>query len=169
MRMLIGLLCLAFTIYSCEKGGSESAPKLEFSDLQPNYLSRAFLESLNQTTKNNASKLTLKLEDRDGDLGFLPGKDTSMIYLTYYTDNGDTSQLDSLDLPDLRVISGKSLKADLVINLYRTLVLSEICSNPGQDSLVSLFYQVYVKDFAGNKSNVIDTRNYNAPLVCSCK
>jgi hypothetical protein len=167
MRMFLGLLSLAFLLHSCEKKGNDKVPRLEFREIKPDYLTKAFLDNLNEGTKANASKLFLTLKDEDGDLGYLPGKDTSLVYLSFFTDSGDSSRLDSLLFPDLRLASGKIMNVDLVVNLYNTL--GGICGLAGQDSMVQVYYLAYVKDFAGNKSNVINTKELEAPLICSCK
>jgi hypothetical protein len=167
MRMFIALVSLAFMLHSCEKQGDGSTPELEFVEIKPDYLTRNFLDNLNEGTKAYASKLILKLKDGNGDLGFLPGKDTSLVYLSYFTDSDSIPRLDSLIFPDLLTAAGKYMNVDLVVNLYNSL--GGICAKAGPDSMIQVYYTAYVKDFAGNKSNVINTKELEAPLICSCK
>jgi hypothetical protein len=85
--------------------------------------------------------------DGNGDLGFNEGKDTSMIFVKNIT----TARLDSFILPDLSSVAGKNFEADIEVSLFNVLGAS---TRP-RPKVDTLYFEVYVTDFAKNKSNVI--------------
>ena len=91
--------------------------------------------------------MSLQLTDAEGDFG-----DTSYIYIRNLTI--DSMKLDSLKFPNLSSLNTKSLNVQLDIildNLYPSIV------NPPSPITDTLFFEIYVKDRANNKSNVLKT------------
>ena len=97
--------------------------------------------------------LTLKVTDSEGDLG-LTATDTSMIFIK----NLVTGKIDStLLFPDLSGGTSKNFQADIEIELNTNFILEGTTRpSPKTDTL---FYEIYIKDFAKNKSNTIITKD----------
>ena len=55
---------------------------------------------------------------------------------------------------------------EVTLNLFRTF--PECLQTAPLTYQDTVFYQLYVTDFAGNKSNVLDTRVIGKPLYCNC-
>lgn len=147
MRSTI-LLALSVLIFSsCNKDKYTTAPQISFKSINPDFAS----SNLTNLDKESAPKLTIEITDAEGDVGFISGKDTSRVYIK----NLKSGNLDSFYLPDIRSVVGKNFKADVIVNLFDALD----CVNPGpvRPRTDTTFYEVYVRDFAKNKSNVIIT------------
>jgi len=89
----------------------------------------------------------LQLTDAEGDFG-----DTSYIYVRNLTT--DSLRLDSFKFPNLATLNTKNLnvQVDVILaNLIPSIV------NPPSTVTDTLFFEIYVKDRANNKSNVITT------------
>ena len=141
--LLISIIVLFFS--ACKKDKYTTAPQIVFKSFNP-------AEGSNYNTNADAPKLVLEITDAEGDLGFIKGKDTSKVYIK----NMLTGKEDSLILPNLSAVSKSNFKATIDVNLFsvmggRTLPINQ---RPYADNLQ---FQVYVKDFAKNKSNVILT------------
>ena len=67
-----------------------------------------------------------------------------------------TKKEDSIDFPDLRSVSKSNFKANIEVGLLSVLGGRDLpfSQRPYQDNLQ---FEIYVKDFAKNKSNVIVT------------
>ncbi|MCY7291203.1 MAG: hypothetical protein LH615_03380, partial [Ferruginibacter sp.] len=63
-------------------------------------------------------------------------------------------KIDSLKFPVLTAISGSRLDADVEVNL-RSVLASTYTSGRPRPYTDTLQFEVYVKDFAKNKSNVL--------------
>ncbi len=141
--LLISILALSFI--SCNKDKYTTAPQLVFKSFSPN-------EGSNHNTFADQPVMILEITDAEGDLGFIKGKDTAKVYIK----NMLTLKEDSMFFPDLQAASKSNFKASIEIGLYtvmggRSLPLNQ---RPYSDNLQ---FEVYVKDFAKNKSNVILT------------
>ena len=60
-------------------------------------------------------------------------------------------------LPDLSTVAGKNFQANIEITLRSSIIL-EGSSRPSPKT-DTIYYEVYMKDFAKNKSNVIRTND----------
>jgi hypothetical protein len=151
--LILAVLVLAFA--ACKKDKYTTAPQIKFKSISPDVAS----SDLTSINKDFAPKLTLEITDAEGDIGFISGSDTSRIYIT----NPKSGSIDSFNFPDLQTAAGKNFKADVVVNLFNSLE----CVSPGpvRPRTDTLFFEVYVKDFAKNKSNVITTDN---PVYYRC-
>lgn len=145
MRYILSIFSIVIIFLACKKDKFTTVPQISFKSIKPN----AFLSST--TDRTAAPILTITVTDAEGDLGFKTGKDTSVIYIT----NLLTNKLDSFNLPDIQTSAQKDFKADVEINLFAVMG----GSNRPRPKTDTLFFEVYIKDFAKNKSNVIKTSN----------
>lgn len=144
MRTLIIIAILTFIFAACTKDKFSSAPQIKFKSLKPNVFSRSNLNPL------EGPVLTINLKDAEGDFGFNTGKDTSYVYVRNVTIS--PFKIDSLKFPDLANAKRQNLDADIDVLLRNVLANSNQPIRPYTDTL---FFEVYVMDFAKNKSNVI--------------
>ncbi len=142
--LLIVIAILFFT--ACKKDKFTTAPQISYKSINPDYYFTNF------TNGQVMPVLTLGFTDLEGDLGFT-GTDTSKIYIK----NLLTGNIDStLMLPSLSAASGKNFKGEIEITLDTRIILEgSVRPRPKTDTL---YYEVYIKDFAKNKSNVITTQ-----------
>lgn len=141
--LLFTIAILFFT--ACKKDKYTTAPQISFKSFRP-------AEGSTRSDRNNPPIMVLEVTDAEGDLGDISPTERSKIYLK----NTLTGKEDSLVFPDLRSASKSNFKADIEVGLFsvmggRSLPASQ---RPYQDTL---HFEVYVKDFAKNKSNVILT------------
>lgn len=135
---------MSFT--ACKKDKFTTAPQISYESINPNVV-------FSNLPFQPMPVLTLKVTDAEGDLG-LNGTDTSRIYIK----NLLTGKIDSsLIFPDLSGATSKNFKADVEIELNTSTIL-EGTTRPSPKTDTA-FYEVYIKDFAKNKSNVIKTND----------
>jgi hypothetical protein len=160
MRYLIIALLGTVIFFSCKKTDGNSAPKIKFKSITEE-IPNAF---------GGLPILTIQVSDDDGDLGFNDGKDTSYIFIKNLT--VAPFRMDSFKFPvSLALLPKSTFKAyqDVDIDLNGNKVLgpgralayasSVLTNTPRRDTA---YYEVYVKDFGKNKSNVLQT---DKPLV----
>lgn len=140
MRYILILSALVLFFTSCKKDKYTTAPQISFKDMKPDAWIRGTISG------GNLPVLTISVTDAEGDLG-LSGKDTSFLYLT----NLRTNRFDSLRLPDISLAVKRNFQADIIISL------GTILSVPNGAVKDTIYYDVYLKDFAKNKSNVLRT------------
>ncbi len=150
MTVRILFILSALFLISCNKDKYTSAPQITFKSINPNvWIS-------DNPSQTDGPILTLHLTDAEGDFGFQVDKDTSYVYLKTYLNNDPISSNeadDSLQFPDLTGIDRKNLSVDVNVLLTQALVFSAR-PRPFTDTLT---FDVFVKDFAKHKSNVIRT------------
>ena len=141
--LLFAIAILFFT--ACKKDKYTTAPQIVFKSFNP-------AEGSNYSSVGNQPIMVLEVTDAEGDLGNISATEVSKVYIR----NTLTNKEDSLVFPDLRSISKSNFKANIEIGLRSVLGGRSLPSNqrPYQDTL---HFEVYVKDFAKNKSNVILT------------
>ncbi len=140
MRYILLLAVVVVGFSACKKDKFNTVPQIKFKSISPN----TWLSTNLDPTQGPI--LTINLTDAEGDFGFNDNKDTSYIYVKNIT----VPKLDSLKFPVLTGVKTKDLDVDLDINLRSVLLASSTL--PHTDTLQ---FEVYVKDFAKNKSNVI--------------
>ena len=150
---ILALIVLGFS--ACNKDKFTTAPQIKFKSINPDNVS----SNITFNNKDFAPKLTIHITDAEGDIGLNPGKDTARVFIKNLLSN----KVDSFDMPDLQSAGSKNFEADVVINLYNTLYCRP--SGPPRPRTDTTYYDVYVKDFAKNKSNVITT---DKPLYYRC-
>jgi hypothetical protein len=153
MRYTIISILLLLGFGACKKDNFTTAPQIKFKSISPDFAA----SNITTVNKESAPKLTIEVTDAEGDLGFIIGKDTSRVYVK----NLKSNNIDSFNFPDLQTGAGKNFKADVVVNLFDAL---ECVSGP-RPRTDTLYFEVYVKDFAKNKSNVIIT---DKPVYFRC-
>jgi hypothetical protein len=127
-------------VSGCKKNKFTTEPQISFKAITPNAYS-------NSTADANLPILTLKVTDAEGDIGFNAGKDTAFIYLT----NLRTNRFDSITLPDIKPIAINNFDAEVSVNLKQFLGV------PNNSKKDTIYFNVYLKDFAKHKSNVLKT------------
>ena len=149
MRIVLFFSAFILIFASCKKDKYTTAPQIKFKSVNPNVSSSAVLA----TDSDLSPKLTIEITDAEGDLGYVQGFDTSMIYIK----NLLTQNLDSFLLPDIQTAGTKNFKADIIVNLFDVLECGPVPPFPIRPRTDTTFFEVYVTDFAKNKSNVIVT------------
>jgi hypothetical protein len=140
--LLFAIAILFFT--ACKKDKYTTAPQIEFKSINPN---TAF--SNISCNFQDIPVLTIHVNDAEGDLGFIDGRDTSYVFIK----NLLTNDLDSVKLPDILSAAVKNFSADIDINLCDFLA----ASNRPRPKTDTLYFEVYVRDFAKHVSNTIRT------------
>lgn len=153
MRYLLVAVVFSVALISCGKDKFTSAPQIKFKSITPSFFS-------NTLTGTDFAYLTLELTDAEGDFGFAEGKDTSYVFIKNIT--VPPFKLDSFKFPAaLSKAVKKNFKADLEIDLEGDINIPGSgvlqASNRPNPKVDTLYFEVYVKDFAKNKSNVIKT------------
>lgn len=140
--LLFAIAILFFT--ACKKDKYTTAPQIEFKSTNPN---TAFS---NLPCNSQAGPIvTIRVTDAEGDLGYLDASDTAFVFLK----NLMTNDIDSIRFPDIRSAAVKNFSADIDINLCNYLTASTR-PRPKTDTL---YFEVYVRDFAKQVSNTIRT------------
>lgn len=142
MRYTLLIVAAVLFFAACKKDKFTTVPQITFKSVNPN-----FAYSSIPVTQQNIPILTIGVTDLEGDLGFIAGMDTSKVYVK----NLLTNKEDSIILPNISTAAVKNFKGDIAINLGAFLGGSSRPS-PKTDTL---YFEVYIKDFAKNKSNVI--------------
>lgn len=92
--------------------------------------------------------VTFNVKDGDGDI------ENYLHVQTNWTSPHTELPYDEFKMPEIGPHSGKSVNAEVILNLDATYVIP----NPnGTDNPDTLFYRVYVEDNAGNVSDTITT------------
>jgi hypothetical protein len=146
MRFTFSIILLAAIFIGCKKDKFTTAPQISYKKISPNVY---------QSGIQSLPKIIIGITDAEGDIGFNDGTDTCKFYIK----NLLTGKLDSsLFLPDLTRIQSKKFEAEVEIELdesYSPLLLQG--SNRPRPKTDTVFYEIYTRDFAKNKSNVIKT------------
>lgn len=150
MRTALLLFIISFSVISCSKDKFTTSPQLRYKSL-----------TSNRSTSTNffsAPDVILNITDKEGDLGFTD-RDTAFVYIT----NLQAPYLsDSFPFPHLNGAAGKKFDAELRVNLFNMLT----CTQSTRPSIDTFFFEIYVRDFARNKSNVIVTPD---PFYYECQ
>ena len=128
-------------------------PRIAFVRMTKNTLKQG-------NTSSDSLRLTLSFEDGDGDIG---SNDSLNVFLKDTRQSGATPESFRMPLvPEQGAKNGISGEISLLV--YTTCCLPG-CGSQLNKPVDSLFYDVYIKDRAGNKSNVVRT-----PLIAlKCK
>jgi hypothetical protein len=144
--LLFTIAILFFT--ACKKDTYTTAPQITFKSFRP-------AEGSNRSSVGAPPIMVLEITDAEGDLGYISATEQSRIYVK----NTLTGKIDSTFIfPDLRTISKSNFKATVEVGLFGAMggrsPALPVSQRPYQDTL---HFEVYVTDFAKNKSNVILT------------
>ncbi len=148
MRYILLIILFALCFAACKKDKFTTVPQIKYKSVKPN----AWLSSNTNREIEFAPVLTISVTDAEGDLGFKAGSDTSKIYIkNLVTNKTDSSYL----LPDIKSAAKSNFKGDIAINLFNVMGGKPgVSTRPRVDTL---YFEVYIKDFAKNVSNVIKT------------
>lgn len=155
MKVKILLACVIVVLAACNKDKFTTEPQIKYKSLSPNICSSTVLNPQSP----EIPRLTISVTDSEGDLG-ITGSDTARIYIR----NLLTNSIDSFDFPDLNATSKPNFKGDVEVNLFNALECRSF--GPPRPRTDTTYFEVYIKDFAGNKSNVIKTDD---PLFYICE
>jgi hypothetical protein len=146
MRYSLILATVILVFAACRKDKFTTEPQISYRSINPNVV------SLNLPFQQ-MPVLTLKITDAEGDLGFT-ATDTSKIFIK----NLVTGKIDStLRFPDLTGVTKSNFQADVQITIDGPILLEgSTRPSPKTDTI---FYEIYIKDFGKNKSNVIKTND----------
>ncbi|RYG43325.1 MAG: hypothetical protein EOO01_21510 [Chitinophagaceae bacterium] len=145
MRTIFAIFFL-LTIASCSKDKFTDEPQIEFKGFDINQATNTM------TSLDPPPHVKLKVTDGNGDVGFIDGVDTAFVYLKNILNGRE----DSVRFPDLGSAARKNFEAELEVSLFD--VIGGRTSNfPPRPYVDTLYFEVYMRDFNRNKSNVIIT------------
>lgn len=145
MRLLLFITLISFFFIACKKETFTSEPKITYLSLTPNSWSSA-------NTSINGPLLKFQLTDLEGDFGF---QDTSVSFVYVRNVADSLSPFDSIPFPPIDIANKKNLNVEVSVDLGNILPPP----NPTRPYTDTLFFEVYVRDFANHKSNVIVSGN----------
>lgn len=144
MRYILILAVIALGFLGCKKDKYNTVPEIKFKKISPDtWYSNNF-------DPTQGPVLTFTLTDAEGDFGFNNNADTSYVYVKNI--KVPPFRIDSLKFPVLTSLSRTNLNVDVEVNIRSVLANTLGRPRPYTDTLQ---FEVYVKDFAKNKSNVI--------------
>jgi hypothetical protein len=141
MRYILTIAAVVLFFSACKKDKFTTVPQITFKSVSPDFYQQGI------TNDANMPVLTIGVTDLEGDLGYIVGKDTSYIYIK----NLRTNRLDSLELPNIKQAAVRNFQGDVSVNLKQFLGV------PNNSKKDTIYFDVYVTDFAKNKSNVLRT------------
>lgn len=144
MRYLFSLFSMLLLLVSCKKDEFTTVPKVSFLSFTPNSWEST-------STAINGPWLKFQLNDKEGDFGF---QDTSISYVYVKRYSTGLSTVDSFDFPFPNLPIADKSNLDVEVTIDMNFALPPRATRPRTDTV---FYEFYVKDFAGNKSNVVRT------------
>lgn len=139
MRYILTIAAVIVLFSACKKDKFTTVPQISFKSVDPDFYQQGL------TPDASLPVITVNVTDAEGDLGFILGKDTSFIYFK----NLRTNKLDSVELPNIKQAATKNFQGDVAVNMKQFL---GVPNNAKKDTI---YYEIYIKDFAKNKSNVI--------------
>jgi hypothetical protein len=152
MKFFLFTICLAIIFISCKKSDGNAVPQIKFKSVTSPFLNSSTLTS---------PILSVSVKDADGDFGFKEGADSSFLFVknvSYPPFNLDSfkfpSNLASANIINNWVITEIDLKKS---GNNGNSVLSRSGTNLPPRRTDTLYFEVYMKDFKKNKSNVIRT------------
>jgi hypothetical protein len=152
MRYSLVFTIAIFLLCACKKDKYTTAPQIKFKSISP--------DAITSGTFSADPVLTISVTDAEGDLG-ITSKDTAFIYIKSLL----TNDSDSIAFPDLAAATKSNFKADVDITISsRVLKCKSLPSGALHTDIV--YFEVYIKDFGKNKSNVIQS---DKPLYYTCR
>lgn len=141
MKQIVSLVFISIFILSCNKDKFTSVPQIRFNSISPNYWT-------SDNTSFFGPKISFNLRDAEGDLGF---EDIGISYV-YLSNTADpVSPPDSIAFPNMPITGNSNMEVDVEVDIVSALPPAHIPGNYSD----TIYYDIYVKDFAGNKSNVV--------------
>lgn len=146
MRNTIIIFIISLITMSCGKDKYTTNPQIAFKSVNPNTI-KSYLAF------QDLPKLTIQVTDAEGDLGFVPGKDTAFVHIRVIINNKLDTTLRTFKMPDIKSVVTKNFQGEILIEPPFPRSARPV---PKTDTLL---YEIYVTDFAKNKSNVITTKD----------
>ena len=140
MRYIILMIAAGMLFSACKKDKFTTAPQISFVSFSPDFYRGGLI------LDEDYPKLTIRVTDAEGDLGLLSGSDTTFIHIK----NLKTGIEDSVTFPNIKPIAVKNFDADVSVFMKQFLG----AGGPVRDTI---YFEVYIKDFAKNKSNLLRT------------
>ena len=145
MRATILVLIIGLIFSSCSKNKYTSAPQIKYKSLTTNVF--------DNSTISQGPGVVFSITDAEGDIG-----DTAFVHIKNLL-TGDSTEK---PFPNLTGANKKNLKADVTV--YVSL---GGCNGGGLPNRIdTMYYEIYVTDFAKNKSNTIVTGD---PVYQQCQ
>jgi len=141
MYKAILFIVICFVVISCKKENYTTQPQISFLSITPS----TWYSDIPLST---GPQLSFKLTDAEGDFGF---QDTSISFVYIRLENDTLNPPDSLAFPNLPIPNKSNLNVEVSVDITSVLPPPNFPS-PFTDTL---HFELYVKDFAGHKSNVI--------------
>ncbi len=151
MRYTLGLAIIILLFTACKKDKFTTVPQIKYKSLSHN--------AVDLSPTSAVPVITINITDAEGDLG-ITAKDTAFIYMK----NLLTNDFDSIPFPDLQKAAKSNFQADVDITITKVLKCKPIPGGGLHTDI--LYFEIYVKDFARNKSNVITTPD---PVYFECR
>ena len=148
--LLFTLVILFFT--ACKKDKFTTTPQIKFKSISPTVV----VGGLGVPDP----VITISITDAEGDLG-INSNDTAFIYMKSLL----TGHFDSLPFPNLQTAAKSNFNAEVIFATSRVFKCKSLPGNPPPLHTDTLYFEIYVKDFAKNKSNVITTPE---PVYFTC-
>lgn len=145
MRNTIIIFIISLFAVSCGKDKFTSAPQIKYKSISPNRVNSGI-----RIDDPNLPFITINVTDGEGDFG-----DTAYVYIKRIINNVPHYKLDSFKMPDISSIATKNFQADIRINTFD--ILRGDSTRTRRPKVDTLYFEIYVKDFAKHKSNVITT------------
>jgi hypothetical protein len=142
MRYSFLILATILFFTACKKDKYTTAPQITFKSIKPNNYTGVLTTT---TPLALVPIITFSVTDLEGDLGFKDGFDSSYIYIK----NLRTNKFDSAKFPSLASVSQKNFIANVELNMQQ---FTDVPNRAKKDTII---FEIYIKDFAKNKSNVI--------------
>lgn len=146
--LLFTIALIFFT--TCKKDKFTTNPQIKFKSISPTVI------DIGANVPDPV--ITINITDAEGDIG-ITSKDTAFIYMK----NLLTNDFDSLPFPDLAAAAKSNFDAEVDITTTKVFKCKSLPGNILHTD--TLYFEVYVKDFAKNKSNVITT---DRPVYFTC-
>jgi hypothetical protein len=154
MKIFLLTICLAIIFISCKKSDGNAVPQIKFKSITSPFISGDPI---------TLPILKVSIKDADGDYGFKDGADSAYLYVKNVS--YPPFSLDSFKFPsNLANANIKNIWAVAEIDLKNggsgggNSVLKRTSTTPLPSVRTdTLYFEVYMKDFKKNKSNVIRT------------
>ena len=146
--LVFTIIILLFT--ACKKDKFTTVPQIKYKSISPTEVIAGL---------GSDPVLTISITDAEGDIG-INLKDTAYIYMK----NLLTNDFDSLPFPDLQTAAKSNFQAEVDFTTTKVFKCKSLPGLPVHTD--TLYFEVYVKDFAKNKSNVIKTAD---PVYFTCQ
>lgn len=155
-------LILILLLAACHDSASfENVPAIEFISVSKTDMIQSDLDQ-------DSLLFTFSFTDGDGDLGYGIGDSRPDIFII---DSRTNAIHESVKLPEFPDNGGRSISGNMHVWIYSTccfLPFNNIippCSNPPSHPTDSMYFELYIKDRAGNESNRIQS----SPIILHCK